>query len=159
MAIVQVAVEQFALGIASLGFQLFDFGIDVAVADQDVGPAIVIEVEKAATPAQKLRVCAQSRGKGGVLKGAATEVVVERGRIAGEVCLDQVEIAIEIIVGGGDAHAGLWLAIWTEGTPGLDGDIFKSSVLFVVVKRARGGVIGNVDVGPAVVVEVGSEDA
>src|SRR5258706_3363970 len=131
----------------------------MAVADQNVRPAIVIEVEKAAAPAQKLRVCAQACCEGCILEVAATEVVVERRRIAGEVRLYEVEIAIEIVVGGGDAHAGLGLAIWTESTPGLDGDVFKSSVLFIVIKRARGGIIGHVDVRPAVVVEVGSEDA
>src|SRR5258708_13078293 len=131
----------------------------MAVADQNVRPAIVIEVKETATPPQKLRVRAQPRCKGGVLKGAGPEVVVKRGCVAGEVRLDQVEIAIEIVVGGGHAHASLGLAIRTEGTPCLDCNVFKGAVLLVVVERAGGGVVGNVDVGPAVVVEVGGEHA
>src|SRR5258708_24744143 len=131
----------------------------MAVADQNGRPAIVIEVEESATPAQKLRVRAQACCEGRLLEVAATEVAVERGRVAGEVRLDQVEIAIEIVVGGGDAHTSLGLAIRTERTTCLDRDVFKRSVLFIVVERARGRVIGDVNVGPAVVVEIGNKNA
>src|SRR5437588_1856924 len=131
----------------------------MAVADQNVRPAIVIEVKETATPPQKLCVRAQPRCKGGVLKGAGPEVMVKRGCVAGEVRLDQVEIAIEIVVGGGHAHASLGLAIRTEGTPCLDCDVFKRAVLLVVIERAGGGIVGNVNVRPAIVVEIGNENA
>ena len=56
MTVPQILVEQLALRVSGFGFQLLDFRIDVAVTDQDVGPAVVIHVEKSAAPAQELRV-------------------------------------------------------------------------------------------------------
>ncbi len=64
----RLLIEQFALRISGFGFQLLDLGIDMAVADQNVGPAIVVEIEKAAAPAQILRVRAQPRGEGGIFE-------------------------------------------------------------------------------------------
>ena len=56
VAVAEVAIEQLALTVSGFGFQLLDFGIDVAVADQNVGPAVVVVIEEAAAPAQKLGV-------------------------------------------------------------------------------------------------------
>src|SRR5260370_30908015 len=74
--VTQVAIEKFALGVSGLGLQLFDLGIDVAVADQDVGPAVVVEIEKAAAPAEIFGGEAESGGEGGVLEAAAAEMVI-----------------------------------------------------------------------------------
>ena len=155
----RVAVKEFALGVAGFGLQLLDFRIDVAVADQNVGPAVVVEIEEAAAPAEKLRVRAEAGGEGGVFEGAAAEIVIERRSVAGEIGFHEVEIAIEIIIGGGNAHARLRFAVGTEGAAGFDGDVLESSVLLVVVERAGGGIVGDIDIGPAVVVEVGGENA
>ena len=70
MAVVQVVVEQFSLRISGFGLQLLDLGIDVAVADQDVGPSVVIEIEEAAAPAEKLRMRTEAGGEGGVFEVA-----------------------------------------------------------------------------------------
>ena len=51
MAVAQVSIEQLTLWVSSLGLQLLNFGIHMPIADQDVGPAIVIEIEEAAAPA------------------------------------------------------------------------------------------------------------
>src|ERR1700722_2484314 len=54
MQVAQIAIKQLALGVAGFGLELLNFGIDVAVADQDVGPAAVVHVEKSAPPSQIL---------------------------------------------------------------------------------------------------------
>ena len=41
----------------------------------------------------------------------APMIVIERRRVAGEICFHDVEIAVEIVIGGGNAHARLRLAI------------------------------------------------
>ena len=64
------------------------------------------------------------------------EIVVERRRVAGEVGLDDIEIAVEIVVGGGDAHAGLRLAIGAEDATGFHGDVHELAVVLVLVERA-----------------------
>ena len=60
-SVAQVAVEVLVLGIWGFDVQLFDLGIDVAVAEQNVGPAVVVHVEEAAAPAEILRVTCQVR--------------------------------------------------------------------------------------------------
>ncbi len=158
-SVAQVLVEDLALRVSGFGLQLLDFGIDVAVAHQNVGPAVVVEVEESAAPAEILGVQAQSGLKGGVLEVRATLVVIQGWSVAREIGFHDVEIAVEIVVGGRDAHAGLRLAVGTEGATGLERDVDELAVLLVLVKRAGGGVIGHVDVGPAIVVEVRREHA
>ena len=64
-----------------------------------------------------------------------------------------------IVIGGGNAHPGLRLAIRTERTSSFDRDVLKLSVLLVLVERARRRIIGNVDIRPTVIVKIGSEHA
>src|SRR5256885_8104868 len=68
VAVAQIAIEKLSLRIASFGGELFDFGIDVAVADEDVGPTVVVKIEKAAAPAEILRVFAEAGLERGVFK-------------------------------------------------------------------------------------------
>ena len=74
LAVAQVAVEIFALGVGGVHLGAVDLGIDVAVGDKDVEPAIVIEVDEADAPAEKARVDAQAG-----LVGAVVEGTVARG--------------------------------------------------------------------------------
>src|SRR5207253_7423359 len=94
----KISIEQLTLRIPCFGFQLFDFGIHVSVADENVGPAIIVHVKKAAAPSQVLRVHSQASGKSGIFKIPAPAIVVERGSIPGEVGLNNVQIAVKIIV-------------------------------------------------------------
>src|SRR2546425_7120298 len=103
-AVAEIFVEQLLLRVAGFGLELLDFGIDVAVANENVGPAIVVHVEKAAAPAEILRVRAESGGGSGVLEIGGAEVAVEGGRVAGGIRLDDVEIAVEGGIRSGDAH-------------------------------------------------------
>src|SRR5581483_5931573 len=59
----------------------------------------------------------------------------------------------------GNAHARLRLAVRAVGHAGLDGDIGERAVVVVLVERCGGGVVGDVDVGPAVIVEIGCQHA
>ena len=135
------------------------FGIDVAVGDHDVEPAVVVHVEEADAPAEIAGVDADAGEVGAVVEVEAAEVLVEGFGVSGEVGLDDVEEAVAIEVSDGDAHAGLGLAIGRVGDAGFDGHILECAVLLVLVEGGGGGVVGDVDVGPAVVVEVGDADA
>ena len=58
-----------------------------------------------------------------------------------------------------DAHASLLASVFVEGGAGEDGYVGEGSVVIVAVENAGGAVAGDVDVGPAVVVEVEGGDA
>src|SRR6266404_2543211 len=115
--------------------------------------------EKTAAPAEILRVLAEAALVRGVLEIRAAEIAVERRGISGEICFDEIEIAVEIVIGGGDAHAGLGLAVGAESAARFQGDIDERSVLLVLIQRAGCRIVGNVNVRPAVVVQIGSEHA
>src|SRR5262249_41048703 len=110
-SVAQILVEELLLRIAGFGLELLHFGIDVAVADENVRPAIIVGIEKATAPTKVLGVTAKPSLKGGILEIGASNIVIERGSVAGEIGLDDVEIPVEIIVRGGDAHPGLRLAV------------------------------------------------
>src|SRR5579872_1029912 len=56
MPVALIAIQQLSLGVAGFGAQLFDLGINMAIANQDVRPAVIIEVEKTTAPSKILRV-------------------------------------------------------------------------------------------------------
>jgi len=85
--------------------------------------------------------------------------VIERRRVASEICFDDVEVAVHVVIGGGDAHASLRFAVGAESATGFERDVSEFSVVLVLIERAGGGVVGDVNVGPAIVVEIGGEDA
>src|SRR5258708_1559985 len=157
-AIERIFVEQLAVRVAVFGLELLDFGIDVAVANEDVGPAVIVHVEKTAAQAEILCVPAEAGLESGVFEIRAAEIAVQRRRVAGEICFDEIEIAVEIVIGGGDAHAGLRFAVGTERAAGFDGDVREGAVFLVLIESAGRGIVCDVNVRPAVVVEIGGKD-
>ena len=143
------------LGIGGVGVGAVDFGVDVTVGDEDVEPAVVVHVEEADAPAEVAGVDAEAGEVGVVVEVEVAEVVVEGVGVSGEVGLDDVEEAVAVEVSDGDAHACLGFAVGRIGDAGLDGNVFEGAVLLVLVEGGGGGVVGDVDVGPAVVVKVG----
>src|SRR5207245_7526081 len=89
-----------------------DLGEDVAVGHEDVGPAVVVEVEETHSPSEILGVYAQARLKDGVVESAVAVVVVEVSGLVGVVGLDYIEPAVAIVIAYADAHAALGSAIF-----------------------------------------------
>src|ERR1017187_3424373 len=137
--------EERALGIADSERLSFDLGVDVAVDDEEVGPAVVVVVEKLCA---KTKIGSadgsDTRGARDIGELAVVVVVVEVVGIVGEVGLDDVGPAIAIVVGGVDAHASLLAAITTVGDAGLDADLGESAFAVVVVEQAGRRVVGDV---------------
>src|SRR5215472_6977779 len=136
-AISQITVKQLALRVSRLGFELLDFGVHVPIADQNIGPAVVVEIEESASPAEVLRVRAEAGGESHVFKIRTAQVVIERRRVAGKIGFHDIEISVEIIVCRRNSHARLWLAVGTKRTSSYDRDILELAVFLVLIKRAR----------------------
>ena len=82
-------------------------------------------------------------------------VVIEHVGVVGEVRLEDIETAIEVVVANGDAHARLLQSVFAQGGAALEPLLPKGAVVLVAKEPARSGVARDVDVGPAVVVVVG----
>ena len=82
-------------------------------------------------------------------------VAVEDVRVVGEVGLEDVDVAVEIVVADAQAHARLFHAVLAQRHAALERFLAERAVVLVAEEPARGRVAGDVDVGPAVVVVVG----
>src|SRR5512140_1749223 len=99
----------------------------MAIADEDVGPAVVVEVNEANSPSEKTRVLAQPGLERLIVESHLAQISVKTGCIAREVCFHQVEVAIAIVVDGRNTHTGLRLAVGTVSHTRFDGDVCESS--------------------------------
>src|SRR5215472_1312397 len=158
MPVAQILVQHLALAIAGLDVGFANLGIDVAISDQDVDPAIVVKIDEADTPAKEARVFSEAGLKGLVFENQIADVAIKAGSVAGEIRFYHVEVAVAIVVGGRDAHSRLRLSVRAIGGAGFNGDIGERAVVIVAVKRRRRGVVGDVDIGPGVVVEVANQN-
>src|SRR4029077_17736652 len=111
-----------------------------AVQLQDIGPAVVIVVEKLhRDAAQQNRFVSDAGAKRIVIEGAIVIVVVQA--IQFEIKMRDVDIlpAVAVDVGGVDAHAGFVAAIFAGGDSGSQRDILERSVVLVEEKKIRPG--------------------
>src|SRR5947208_16930116 len=111
-------------------------GVVNTIVMQDVQPAGNIEINEAATPSNVLVVDADARGECNVTKGSVAVVVIEVARVVGEVGLENIKPAVAVIIGDGNAHSGLFVAVLAVGAAGHDRDIGESSVVVVVEEDA-----------------------
>ena len=80
--------------------------------------------------------------------------MIEVAGVVGEVGFENVEPAVAVVVADANAHAGLLVAVVAVGASGDDGDIGERAVVIVVEQHAGLRVDGDVNVGPAVVIEI-----
>src|SRR4051812_1210432 len=77
-SIPQVAINDLRLLVCRLRFQRIDFRVDVAVDQEEIEPAVVIEVEESSTPAEPACVDADAAREGPVFTPSAAGVRVKR---------------------------------------------------------------------------------
>src|SRR6476646_10513708 len=97
-------------------------------------------------------------GEGCILEIASSDIVIKGWSVASEIGLDDVEIAVHVVVGSRDAHARLRFAVGAQSASRFDGDVFEFAVPFVLIEGAGRGVVRDVNIRPAVVVEVSGQD-
>src|SRR3954464_9023066 len=130
----------------------------MAIDEQEVGPAVIVEAKKHDSPAEILSVQAKTRGERGVRKIAITIVSIERGCVIGKIRLEDVEVAIAVIVGNGRSHSSLGPPILVEGCAGYNPYIGECPIAIVAIKNARSAITGHIDIGPSVIVVIQSGD-
>src|SRR2546428_9153078 len=112
----------------------------MAVADQNVQPAVVVHVEETAPPAEVLRMCARARRESCVFKRCAAKVVIERRSVSSKVGFDNVEITVKVVIACRNAHASLRLAIRAQSAARFNCNVHKLSIFLVLIKGAWSGV-------------------
>src|SRR5712692_9890363 len=126
---------------------------DVAVDDEQVAPAVVIEIEEArAECAVENAGLADAGGDGVVGEGAVAIVAVEAVELEIKMADEKVGQAVVGDVGGVGAHAGFGAAVFAEASAGSEAGVAKGAVAIVEVEEVALRVVGDEDVGPAVIV-------
>src|SRR5712671_7102068 len=128
--------------------------IDVPVDQQKIRPSVIIEIEKHGAPAKILRVQAESGPISDIVKGAVAVVAIQRCGVVGKICLEDIELAVSIVIGHRGAHAGLRAPVFIECGAGSDRYVGECSIAVVVIQNARSAVASDENVGPAIVVKI-----
>ena len=88
-------------------------------------------------------------------KFAFAVVAIEAVGVFGEMRLEKIDVAVEIVVADADAHAGLLLSVIAERDAAHHAFFAKRAVVIVHEEEARRGIAGDKNIGPAVFVEIG----
>src|SRR5438105_2881536 len=125
-----------------------DVVVDVAVSEDQVRPAVVVEVEEShPEPELVARGLPDSGVEGRVLEGAAVEEVQAVG-LAGEGGNDEIEPAVTVRVPPVDPHSGLRHPLRTEGAAQLDRLVSEPQPAQVVPELAGEAIVGDIEIGP-----------
>ena len=119
----------------------------------------MVGVEEVNPPPDVSHVPAESGLEHAVLERAVAVVVIQVRDVVAEVRLHDVEETVLVVIGDGDAHSALLLAVLVQGDPGQQTRLLEGAVAAVVIEQARRRVARDVEVGVAVAVEVGRDDA
>ena len=130
-------------------------GIDVAGHVEHVHPAVVVEIGQPRAPLHEAVLHAETGLHRHVLEQPAAAVPIQRGNVVGKVRLEDVERAIGVDVAERHAHPGLRRPQLVVGRAARQRDVGEGAVVVVAVEDGGGRIGGDVDVDPAVAVEVG----
>src|SRR5215469_14578630 len=109
----------------------------MTVGHEDVRPAVVVEIHESDSPAEEPRIPPETRLIGHIFESKVALVAIERRGIAREVGLHDVKLAVAIVIGCRDSHAGLWFSVGAVGYACLDSDIGERAVVIILIKRRR----------------------
>ena len=109
------------------------FGIYVAVDHHDILPPIMVHIHKQDSPSEVLSVGSQP-GTVHEFGERAIAIVVEHIRnIVAEVGFDDVDVAVIVVIGCGDAHSCLFLPVLVQGDTRGNTHFLEGPVLLIVV--------------------------
>src|SRR5437588_9249394 len=133
----------------------FYFRIDVAGHHEQVWVTIVVEVGNSGSPTYVARFDADARRSRHIIEVSLPVVAIKNISVVREVCLEKIQVPIQIIVAAPDAHSRLLHADGAKRHSSHYAFLTKRSVMIVHERQARCRVRGHVDVGPSVFVKIG----
>ncbi len=159
MPVAQIAVQQSLLAIRFADRRTINLRIHVAIRHYQVGPTVFVDIEKRNPPAEEL-IAPEARHFGDVLEETSVLILIKRRPVAREIRLGDIEKTVAVVIRHGDPHAGLQLSVGVIGDARGIVPLFKSAVVFVAVQHeARCLVACDVNVLPAIVIEIGRDHA
>ena len=134
-----------------------DLRIHVPGDVEEIREAVVVEVGQRGAPLHVAVLNVQTRRDSRILEQALAEIAIERRNVVGEMGLREIEPAVAVVVADSDAHPRLRAAVLAVGRSALDRDVGKRAVAIVSVEDGRRRIRRDVDVGPAVIGQIGAD--
>src|SRR5690349_4448881 len=75
--------------------------------------------------------------------------------VGAKVRLEDIQVAVVVEIADAQSHAALFAAVLVESDPSLESALGEGSVVVVAEEQARRSIAGDIDVGPAVAIEIG----
>src|ERR1700732_2949317 len=136
VAVAEIFVDYTRVFVSLAEVVFVDLRIDVSVDLNDVLPAVVVVVDKATSPGYVAIVDANAGCRGQIAEGPVAVVVIEVAGVIGEVGLEDVEPAVTVVIGQGDTHSCLLVAVVVEGDTGHHRDVGEGAVMVVLEENA-----------------------
>ena len=155
-----VAQQQWRLQVAQVGRRLFDRVHHVPLRDEDVLPPVVVVVEEPCAPAREgERGPADAAGVGSIAEAPVPVVAEQPVALVRQIGDEHIGPAVVVVIAEVDTHAGERLPILVQRDAREQPLFGEGALASVVEQEAREGVVGHVDVDPAIVIVIGEGDA
>src|ERR1017187_3552412 len=154
----QISKENPRRLVGDLRKNLFHLGIYAAGYEEDVRPPIVVQIEDAVSPTGKAGLDAESCSVSDIVEVTLTVISIQDVVVIGKVGFENVEMPVCVVIPNPISHAGLFGSIVAQRDTPRDGLFNEGSVMLVHEEEAGSGVARHVNIGPAILVEVGGDD-
>ncbi len=158
-AVAQVAEQQLALVHRKRVRRRAFSRLDAAVDREQVEPPVVVEIEPAGAEPGVLEARGSQSGRGAsILEERLAIVHVKVAALAVQLRHEEVLVAVVVEIAGIDPHARFGMTLTGDRDASGECLISKRPVAQVDPEQVLAAVVGDVDIGPSIVVEVAGHD-
>ena len=130
-----VVVKNGAIFVVDVDLETLDLRKRVAVHQQQILPAVIVEIKKSAAPSHKTRVVRDAGGQSNIIEFRPAPVAIQRLALVGEVAAENVRSPVAVVITRSHAHARHSLAVFVESCAAQDSLLAKGSVAAVDVEQ------------------------
>src|SRR5437899_1259734 len=142
------------LGVSDIAANVANRFVDVSVGNREIQPAVEVDIEEGAAESEAVAGSDADSGlRGNVFKTLSAETI-QTDHLIVEISDSDTGCAGVVEIGDIDSHTGARFAFAAEGDASLDGSLFESAVMLVAIEVIGFRVVGDEEVGIAVVVVV-----
>src|SRR5260370_695870 len=153
-------MQQQRLAKPGTGFQSVNLRINVAVGDENVQPGVIIDVKESRAPSNvRIAGLADAGSPTHVVESLRAHVAIQRIGLLLKVRDEEDKTAAMVVIAPIDSHVAQLYAFAAAGYAAEHSHVGERSVVIVVIEIVGDGVVGNEEIGPAVVVIVDPHDA
>src|SRR5207248_1074995 len=122
-----------------------DFGINIPGHKKQIGSAIVVQIHDASAPADESRLHSEAGNVRHVFEVTLPVIPVQDIGVVGEMGLENVKSAIEVVIANSHTHAGLLFTVLVVSDAALEPDIRECAIVVIPEQETGSGVTRDVD--------------